>query len=144
MLLTGRKEMGQSCCQEPQAPAIRPRLAGLAAARAGFLCSLCEPFLPAIDIGFPARCHFQGCKSAGLLYLVFVFSLRSFQTCWRSRLLWAAMSPVLAAGAVLSPPGIPRAVGTVCRSLPTGRPAKKGQDMAKGGVLGGTPWYPCA
>lgn len=77
-----------------RAPAIQPHSASLDASRAGFLCSLCEPFLPAIDIGFPAQGHFQGCKSAVLLYLVFLFSLRGFQTCWRSQLLcMAVMSP---------------------------------------------------
>lgn len=40
-----------------------------------FLCSLCDFFIQAIDIGFPAQGHFQSHKSAVLLYLLFLFSL---------------------------------------------------------------------
>lgn len=98
-----------------RAPAIRPRSAGLAASRAGFLCCLCEPFLPAIDIGFPAQGHFQGCKSAVLLYLVFLFSLRGFQTCWRSQLLCMATMPSFQQQALCCPllgcPGVPQQSG---------------------------------
>lgn len=124
-----------------RAPAIQPCSAGLAASRAGFLCSLCEPFLPAVDIGFPAQGHFQGCKSALLLYLVFLFSLPGFQTCWRSRLLCTApVSP--------SPPWLPqRTLGVrawVGRSLPSWRRqwAMEGQDLAQGWDAGGTPVPP--
>lgn len=50
-----------------RAPVIWPRSTSLDASWAGFLCSLCDFFIQAIDIGFSAHGHFQSHKSAVLL-----------------------------------------------------------------------------